>query len=112
MFNTLLQAAPAGAQQGSALMTFLPLILIVVVCYFMMIRPQQKKQKEEQKMRDALRKGDHVMTTSGLKAKVASVRDNEVVLEIAEGVKVTFAKAAIMQVENGSSSNNEAEASK
>lgn len=107
MFNTLLQAAPAQPQ-GSALMTFLPLILIVVVCYFMMIRPQQKKQKEEQKMRDALKKGDHVMTTSGLKAKVAAVRDNEVVLEIAEGVKVTFAKAAIMQVENSSASTDEA----
>lgn len=104
MFNTLLQAAPAAQPQGSALMTFLPLILIVVVCYFMMIRPQQKKQKEEQKMRDALKKGDRVMTASGLKAKVSSVRDNEVVLEIAEGVKATFSKAAIIQVENGQAS--------
>ncbi len=103
MFSTLLQAAPPQAGQGSMLMSFLPLILIVVVCYFMMIRPQQKKQKAEQKMREALKKGDHVMTTSGLKAKVASVREDEVVLEIAEGVKVTFAKAAIMQVENNSS---------
>ncbi len=110
MFNTLLQAAPPQAGQGNELMSFLPLILIVVVCYFLMIRPQQKKQKEEQKMRDALKKGDHVMTTSGLKAKVASVRENEVVLEIAEGVKATFAKAAIMQVEN--SSNTETTESK
>lgn len=90
-------------------MTFLPLILIVVVCYFMMIRPQQKKQKEEQKMRDALKKGDRVMTTSGLKAKVAAVRDQEVVLEIAEGVKATFAKAAIMQVEKSSGSESSEE---
>lgn len=110
MFNTLLQAG-GQAPQGSAIMTFLPLILIVVVCYFMMIRPQQKKQKEEQKMRDALKKGDRVMTASGLKAKVASVRDNEVVLEIADGVKATFAKAAIVQVEKGSA-NDETEASK
>ena len=108
MFNTLLQAAPQ-AGQGSALMSFLPLILIVVVCYFMMIRPQQKKQKEEQKMRNSLKKGDRVMTSSGLKAKIASVREQEVVLEIAEGVKATFAKAAIIQVESNGSDDAPAE---
>lgn len=98
MFNTLLQAAPQ-AGQGSALMSFPPLILIIVVCYFFMIRPQQKKQKELAKMRDALKKGDHVVTTSGLMAKVAEVNEKYVALEIQDGVVAKFDKAAIMTVE-------------
>lgn len=102
MLNTLLQAAPvAPAAQGggSALMNFLPLILIIVVCYFFMIRPQQKKQKELVKMRNAMKKGDHVVTTSGLKAKVAEVKEDYVALEISDGVVAKFDKAAIMTVE-------------
>ncbi len=97
MFLTLLQAqAPQGG--GSALMSFLPLIIIIVICYFFMIRPQQKRQKELEQMRSDLKKGDHVVTTSGLMAKVAEVKDNCVVLEIQEGVKATFDKSAIMTV--------------
>lgn len=102
MLNTLLQAAPAAPAQGggSALMYFLPLILIIVVCYFFMIRPQQKKQKELIKMREAMKKGDHVVTTSGLKAKVAEVKEDYVALEISDGVVAKFDKAAIMTVES------------
>lgn len=102
MLNTLLQAAPAAPAQGggSALMNFLPLIPIIVVCYFFMIRPQQKKQKELIKMREAMKKGDHVVTTSGLKAKVAEVKEDYVALEISDGVVAKFDKAAIMTVES------------
>lgn len=102
MLNTLLQAAPAAPAQGggSALMYFLPLIPIIVVCYFFMIRPQQKKQKELIKMREAMKKGDHVVTTSGLKAKVAEVKEDYVALEISDGVVAKFDKAAIMTVES------------
>lgn len=102
MLNTLLQAAPAAPAQGggNALMSFLPLILIIVVCYFFMIRPQQKKQKELVKMREAMKKGDHVVTTSGLKAKVAEVKEDYVALEISDGVVAKFDKAAIMTVES------------
>lgn len=102
MFNILLDGAtaPANSASGaSAFMNFLPLILIIVVCYFFMIRPQQQKQKELNKMREALKKGDHVVTTSGLMAKVAEVNEKYVALELADGVVAKFDKAAIMTVE-------------
>lgn len=95
MLTTLLQAeAPQG---GSAFTTFLPFILIIVVFYFFMIRPQQKRQKELNKFRNELKKGDAVVTTGGVYAKVAEVKDNKVILEVAEGIKVTFDKSAILQ---------------
>ncbi len=96
MFNTLLQAAP---QEPSALMNFLPFILIIVVFYFFMIRPQQQRQKELNKLRDELKKGDHVVTTGGIFGKVAKVADNKITLEIADGVLVDFEKSAILSKE-------------
>ena len=103
---TLLQAAPAAQPEGSALMSFLPMILIIVVFYFFMIRPQQKRQKEQDKMRSELKKGDKVVTTSGLHAKVSSVKENTVMLEI-DNIVAEFEKAAIMQVDSKKSDSKE-----
>ena len=56
-------AGAAGASPaGAGIITFLPFILIILIMYFLMIRPQNKKQKETQKMLDALKKGDKVIT--------------------------------------------------
>ncbi|MFW2542599.1 preprotein translocase subunit YajC [Primorskyibacter sp. 2E107] len=78
---------------------FLPLILIFAIMYFLLIRPQQKKMKEHQKMVEALRRGDQVVTQGGLIGKVAKVKEgNEIEVEIAEGVKVRVVRATIAQV--------------
>ncbi|MGR3634369.1 MAG: preprotein translocase subunit YajC [Shimia sp.] len=78
---------------------FLPLILIFAIMYFLLIRPQQKKVKEHQNMVEALRKGDRVVTQGGLIGKVVKVKeDNEVEVEVAEGVKVRVVKSTIAQV--------------
>jgi len=78
---------------------FIPLILIFGLMYVLMIRPQQKKVKEDQKMREALRRGDQVVTQGGIIGKVSKVKEGEEVeVEIAEGVKVRVTKAAILQV--------------
>ncbi|GAA6162653.1 preprotein translocase subunit YajC [Pelagimonas sp. KU-00592-HH] len=78
---------------------FLPLILIFAIMYFLLIRPQQKKVKEHQAMVEALRRGDQVVTQGGLIGKVDKVKDdNEVVVELAEGVKVRVVKSTIAQV--------------
>lgn len=107
MFNTLLQAAAPEAQQGNALMTFLPFILIIVIFYFFMIRPQQKKQKQLNNFRDNLKKGDHVMTIGGVYGKVHKIDDNKITLEVADGVNVVFDKSAIAQsVEDLAPANN------
>ena len=85
--------------EGGAVAQFLPLILIFAIMYFLLIRPQQKKVKEHQAMVGALRRGDKVVTQGGLIGKVTKVKDdNEVEVEIAEGVKVQVVKSTIATV--------------
>ncbi len=78
---------------------FIPLILIFAIMYFLLIRPQQKKLKEHKAMVDALRRGDQVVTQGGLIGKVHKVKDdNEVEVELSEGVKVRVVRSTIAQV--------------
>ena len=88
--------------EGGAIAQFLPLILIFAIMYFLLIRPQQKKMKQHQAMVDAVRRGDQVVTQGGLIGKVSKVKegDNEIEVEIAEGVKVRVVKSTIAQVLN------------
>ena len=91
-----LQATPA---QGSPnlLTGLLPLVLVFVVFYFFMIRPQMKKQKELTNYRNAIAKGDKVITTGGIYGKVVEVSDNIVTVEIANDVKIRVDKNAILK---------------
>ncbi|TRD20793.1 preprotein translocase subunit YajC [Palleronia caenipelagi] len=99
MLATPAFAQAAGGGAGGAFASFLPLILIFLIMYFLLIRPQQKKVKEHQKMVEALRRGDQVVTAGGLVGKVVKVReDGEVEVEIAEGVKVRVVKSTIAHV--------------
>ena len=78
-----------------------PLILIFAIMYFLLIRPQQKKAKEHRAMVKALRRGDQVVTQGGVIGKVAKVKDeNELEVEIADGVKVRVVQTTIVQVLN------------
>jgi preprotein translocase subunit YajC len=79
---------------------FLPLILIFAIMYFLLIRPQQKKMKEHQNMVAALRKGDQVVTQGGVIGKVSHVSDDELKVEIADGVKVRVVRSTVTQVLN------------
>lgn len=80
---------------------FIPLILIFAIMYFLLIRPQQKKVKEHAAMVSALRRGDQVITQGGLIGKVTKVKDdNELEVELAEGVKVRVVQSTIAQVIN------------
>ena len=80
---------------------FVPLILIFAIMYFLLIRPQQKKLKDHQKMVQALRRGDQVVTQGGLIGKVTKVKDdNEIEVELAEGVKVRVVQSTIASVIN------------
>ena len=100
MFITPAYAQAAGGAASNPIMQFLPLILIFAIMYFRMIRPQQKKAKEHKAMVEALRRGDQVITQGGVIGKVSRVKEgeNEVEVEIAEGVKVRVVKSTIVQV--------------
>ena len=76
-----------------------PLILIFGIMYFLLIRPQQKKAKVHQAMITALRRGDQVVTQGGLIGKVSKVKDdNEIEVEVSDGVKVRVVQSTIAQV--------------
>ncbi len=91
MLAILLQAGGGGFDITS----ILPLVLIVVVFYFFMIRPQSKKAKETKKFREALSKGDKVVTIGGIQGKIAEVKELYVVLTIANGVDIKVQRTAI-----------------
>ena len=85
--------------EGSAIAQFVPLILIFAIMYFLLIRPQQKKMKEHKGMVEALRRGDVVITQGGLIGKVLKVKENnELDVELSEGVKVRVVQNTIAQV--------------
>ncbi|MGG7644072.1 preprotein translocase subunit YajC [Rhodovulum sp. YNF3179] len=101
MLVTPAYAQAAGGGAGGAFASFIPLILIFAIMYFLLIRPQQKKLKEHKAMVEALRRGDQIVTQGGMIGKVTKVKDdNEVEVEIAEGVKVRVVKQTIAQVLN------------
>ena len=93
--NIILMAQPQGDQ--NPLMSFLPLLLIIVVFYFFMIRPQMKKQKDLRSYREALQKGDKVITTGGIYGKVIGISDNSVLVEVDDNVKLKIDKSAILK---------------
>ena len=79
-----------------------PLVLIFAIMYFLLIRPQQKKMKTHQAMVSALRRGDQVVTQGGLIGKVTKVKDgeNELEVELTDGIKVRVVQSTIAQVLN------------
>ncbi|WBU57049.1 preprotein translocase subunit YajC [Paracoccus sediminicola] len=99
MFVTPAYAQAAGGGAG-AIAQFIPLILIFVIMYFLILRPQQKRMKEHRAMVEALKRGDQVITQGGLIGKVTDVKDDEVTVELAQGVKVRVVRATIAQVVN------------
>ncbi|SDH07183.1 preprotein translocase subunit YajC [Psychroflexus sediminis] len=76
--------------------SLLPLVLIFVVLYFFMIRPQMKKQKKEKNFIESIKRGDKVVTKSGLHGKVADMSEklDAVILETGAG-KMTFDKSSL-----------------
>jgi len=100
-FIPFLQAggAASASTSGSLLGTVFPFLLIIVIFYFFLIRPQNKKQKETQKMLDALKKGDKVITIGGIHGTVTSVKDKTVIVKVDDDCKLEFNRSAIASVE-------------
>jgi len=93
----LMGTPPGGSPGGGGGFTSIILMfaLIFGVLYFFMIRPQQKKEKDRQKMLSGLKKGDKVITNSGIIGVIWGIKDNIMVLKFEEDVKIEFLKSAI-----------------
>ena len=71
------------------------------IMYFLVIRPQSKKQKELQKMLSELKKGDEVVTSGGIIGKISGMKDNELTLQLQEGVRVRVLRSAVTSLYTG-----------
>lgn len=99
MFISTAWAQGGGGAGGGLLEAMIPLVLIFAVFYFLLIRPQQKKAKAHREMLSAVRRGDRVVTGGGIYGTVTKVvNDNEVVVQIADAVKVRVARGMISEV--------------
>ena len=90
------QPGQSGGAAGG-LLGFLPFVLIIFVIYFLMLRPQMKKQKQQQKMLTELKKGDRVVTNSGMFGTIVGINEKEniIVLKVGEDTKIEFLKSSI-----------------
>jgi preprotein translocase subunit YajC len=92
-------AQGVGAGGPELIYQLLPFILIFVIMYFLILRPRQKRAKQHQDMVKALRRGDTVITSGGLVGKVTMVvDDDQVEIEIADGVRVRQVKSMVSDV--------------
>ena len=86
------------AQQLQQIASLLPLVVIFAVFYFMMIRPQQLQQKKYREMISRLKKGDRVLTRGGLYGVILEVKDNDLMLELAQNVRVRADRTAVQSM--------------
>ena len=89
-------AAPAAAGQANPLMAYAPLVFMFGLLYFIMIRPQQKRQKQLKSFVNDMKKGDKVVTSSGILGTISGLKDGSVILKVGEGeTKIEFLKSAV-----------------
>lgn len=86
----------APAQQGNGWSGIIMIVLLFVVLWLFFIRPQNKRQKEAQKFRDALQKGDKVMTIGGIHGKVHEVKETTIVITVDNNVNIEVEKSALV----------------
>ena len=103
--------ADSGAQAGPpAIMQFVPFIFLFVVMYFLMIRPQQKRQKDHLAFLSQLKRGDDVVTASGIFGRVEGLNDQFVTLEVAPGVRIKILRSQVATSIANATSPSEAKA--
>ena len=97
MINMILQAAPAAGAGGGSWSFLLMLALMFLVMWLFMIRPQRQQQKKLEEMRNALKKGDKVITAGGIYGVVADVDDHTVLIKVDGEVKLRVDKSSIQK---------------
>jgi preprotein translocase subunit YajC len=99
MFVSPAYAQGAALPGGGGFESLLPLVLIFAVFYFLLIRPQQKKMKQHRESLDSIRRGDKIVLGGGIMGTVTKiVSDTELLVEIAEGVRVRVQRGLVSTV--------------
>lgn len=97
MFTNIAHAAETPSMQ-QGFMQFVPFVLIFVVFYFMIIRPEKKRQQKHKDMVENAKKGEKVITTSGILGTIKNIKEDIVSIEIAENVQIDIMKTAISTI--------------
>jgi len=93
LLSVLLQAATPAAGSPYASLGFI--LLIIVIFYLFFIRPQIKRTKDQKKFREAIKKGDKVITIGGIHGKIVEVQDTTFTIEVEGGNRLKMEKSAI-----------------
>ena len=94
MINSImLEANNTGG--GSGLMQILMIVALFAIFYFLMIRPPSKQQKEIRKFREGLQNGDKVITAGGIYGRIKEIKENAIILEVADGVRIKVDKGSV-----------------
>ena len=98
----LAQIGPGGGGSAAILTQLAFFAAIFAIFYFLLIRPQQKQKREREGMLQALKKGDRVVTASGLHGTVLSLSKDEtrdtVILRVSDQVKLEFDRTAVGRI--------------
>lgn len=81
--------------QPSGLLAIAPYAIILGIFYFLILLPMNKRQKKVQEFQTSLKVGDKVITTSGIYGQVTRVSEKSVQLQVAERVRIEFARTAV-----------------
>ena len=82
----------------ASMISWLPILFMLVIFYFMLYRPQKQARQEREKMLSELKVGSEVVTAGGIYGKITSLDEDTLKLQIAEGVEIKIARAAINMV--------------
>lgn len=109
--DTDLTPTPPAESMDSGWMSMLPLVAIFAIFYFFLIRPQEKKRREKEVFVSGVKRGEEVVTNSGIFGTVKKINDsdNTVMLEIAAGTEVKILKGAISDIISRSTKSNDAD---
>jgi len=94
------QTQEGGASEGAGgmILSLVPFVLIIVVFYFLLIRPQQSRQKKHKQLLESLKKGDKVVTNSGILGTVSNFSKETVTLQVADNVKIKILRDTVASI--------------
>lgn len=95
----MMAPAPADGSAPPAWVQLLPLVVLFALMYFVLLRPQMRRQKEQEKLISAVKTGDRVVAAGGICGTVANLKDQIVVLKVADNVKIEILRTSITSVE-------------
>ncbi|MEZ5197676.1 MAG: preprotein translocase subunit YajC [Bacteroidales bacterium] len=93
--NFLLLMQPQEGQESGGVSFFLMIGAMILVFYLFFIRPQMKKTKEQKKFREALKKGDKIITIGGIHGKIVEVQEKTFTIEVEGQNKLRIEKSAV-----------------